>query len=157
MNPAEITFRAATNRDSAQIKEIVFGVLREYHLSPDCGGTDADLNDIEANYLKRGGAFEVLETPEKRIVGTVGLYPVNRETIELRKMYFAPEIRGLGLGKQTLKRMIETARGLGFRQIYLETNSRLKEAIELYKKFGFSEIDEKHAARCDQAFVLELR
>lgn len=157
MKREEITFRAATNCDAAQIKEIVFGILREYGLSPDCGGTDADLNDIEANYSNRGGAFEVLETADKRIVGTVGLFPVNKETVELRKMYFTSEIRGLGLGKQTLKRMIETAEKLGFRRIYLETNSRLKEAIGLYKKFGFNEIDEKHAARCDQAFILELK
>jgi ribosomal protein S18 acetylase RimI-like enzyme len=52
--------------------------------------------------------------------------------------------------------MIERAADLGFKRIYLETNTRLKEAIGLYRKFGFIETDEKHAARCDQAFILEL-
>ena len=156
MKSNEITFRLATNRDGEKIKQIVFGVLREYGLEPDCSGTDADLNDIEANYGGRGGLFEVLETPAGEIVGTVGLYPITAETVELRKMYFAREIRGLGIGKQTLQRMVERAAGLGFKRIYLETNTRLKEAIGLYRKFGFTETDEKHAARCDQAFILEL-
>jgi putative acetyltransferase len=156
MKSDEITFRAAANRDGEKIKQIVFGVLREYGLEPDCAGTDADLNDIEANYNERGGLFEVLETIQGEIVGTVGLYPITRETVELRKMYFAKEIRGLGLGKQTLQRMIERAAGLGFNRIYLETNTRLKEAIGLYRKFGFTETGEKHAARCDQAFILKL-
>ncbi|MDQ4121620.1 MAG: GNAT family N-acetyltransferase [Acidobacteriota bacterium] len=156
MNHEEITFRAATNRDAEKIKEIVFGVLHEYGLKHDSSGTDADLNDIEASYIKRGGLFEVLETPAGEIVGTVGLYPITQETVELRKMYFAKEIRGLGLGKKTLQRMIERAAELDFKRIYLETNSRLKEAIGLYQKFGFKETDEKHAARCDQAFILNL-
>jgi putative acetyltransferase len=157
MNRDEIIFRAATNRDGERIKQIVFGVLREYGLEPDCAGTDADLNDIEANYSNRGGLFEVLETKADKIVGTVGLYPMTAEIVELRKMYFVKEIRGLGLGKQTLGRMIAAARELGFKRIYLETNTRLKEAIALYQKFGFVETEEKHAARCDQAFVLDLK
>ena len=156
MKPNEIIFRQATNQDCETIKKIVFGVLREYGLEPDCGGTDADLNDIEANYSGRGGLFEVLETPAGEIVGTVGLYPITAETVELRKMYFAREIRGLGLGKQTLQRMVERAAELGFKRIYLETNTRLKEAIGLYRKFGFTETDEKHAARCDQGYILNL-
>ena len=106
MNSDEITFRAATNSDDETIKQTVFGVLSEYGLEPDCAGTDADLNDIEANYIKRGGLFEVLETAEGEMIGTVGLYPLTAETVELRKMYFTKEIRGLGLGKQTLQRMI---------------------------------------------------
>jgi putative acetyltransferase len=156
MKPNEIIFRQATNQDCETIKKIVFGALREYGLEPDCAATDADLNDIEANYIRPGGLFEVLETPAGEIVGTVGLYPMTTETVELRKMYFAKEIRGFGLGKQTLARMIECAAELGFKKIYLETNTRLKEAIGLYRKFGFIETEEKHAARCDQAFVLAL-
>ena len=156
MKADEITFRTATNRDGEKIKQIVFGVLREYGLEPDCSGTDADLNDIEANYGGRGGLFEVLETLEGEIVGTVGLYPITTETVELRKMYFAKEIRNLGLGKQTLRRMIQRAEEFGFKRIYLETNTRLIEAIRLYRKFGFTETDERHAARCDQAFILNL-
>lgn len=156
MEPEEIRFRAATNDDCEAIKQIVFGVLGEYGLKPSPATTDSDLDDIEAGYIRRGGVFEVLETADGRILGTVGLYPMNEETVELRKMYFAKELRGRGLGKQALQRMIAAARELGFQQIYLETNSVLKEAIGLYRKFGFIETDEKHADRCDQAFVLKL-
>jgi hypothetical protein len=43
------------------VAELVFGVLAEYGLEPDPETTDADLQDIEANYLQRGGLFEVIE------------------------------------------------------------------------------------------------
>ena len=152
----EIIFRAATNHDGERIRNLVFGVLREYGLEPDPGGTDDDLSDIEKNYIGRGGVFEILEDRQANLLGTVGLYPINSETVELRKMYFEKSLRGKGFGKLTLEKMIEEARRRGFRRIYLETNSVLKEAIHLYEKFGFGPTDEKHAARCDQAYILEL-
>ena len=152
----EIFVRPATNDDAEKVKNLVFGVLREYGLEPEPDGTDTDLDDIEISYFGRGGLFEVLETERGELLGTVGLYPIDSETIELRKMYFAKELRGRGVGKQTLERMIKRAKELGFKRIYLETNSVLKEAIGLYTKFGFVETDEKHALRCDAAFILEL-
>ena len=100
--------------------------------------------------------FEILTDENGALLGTVGLYPVNDETVELRKMYFSPVLRGRGYGKQTLNRMLEKAQQLGFQKIYLETNTVLKEAIGLYQKFGFEPTEEKHSPRCNQAFILNL-
>ncbi|HXG84233.1 MAG TPA: GNAT family N-acetyltransferase [Pyrinomonadaceae bacterium] len=152
----DIFIRPATNRDGEKIRNLVFGVLEEYGLKPDASGTDKDIADIEANYLNRGGLFEVLEDVRGNLLGTVGLYPIDRETIELRKMYFARDFRGKGYGKKTLARMIEKAERLGFEKIYLETASVLKEAVGLYERFGFAPTCEKHSARCDRAYILRL-
>ena len=153
----QVNIRSATNADAESIQTLVYGVLREYGLKSDPNGTDADLSDIETNYLKSGGWFEVLTLEDGRLVGTVGLFPIDDEIVELRKMYFLPVLRGRGLGRQTLQRMIEKGRQLGFKKIYLETNTVLKEAIGLYLKFGFEPTAEKHSPRCDQAFILSLK
>jgi putative acetyltransferase len=152
----ELKIRSANNADRERIEQLVFGILESYGLALDCDGTDKDLSDIEANYLSRGGIFEVLENDDGQIVGTIGLYPLNETTIELRKMYFDPSIRGRGLGKQLLAKMIEKAKNLGYLSIYLETASVLKQAVHIYEKAGFKPVDVKHTPRCDQAFVLEL-
>ncbi len=154
---AEIIIRSATNADCERVQNLVFGVLREYGLEPDLQGTDRDIADIEAHYITRGGIFELLENEEGELLGTCGLYPMTAETVELRKMYFAPELRGRGFGKKTLERMIEKARELRFRKIYLETATVLREAVGLYEKFGFAPTDEKHTPRCDAAYVLDLQ
>lgn len=153
---SEINIRSASNADCEKIQELVFGVLREYDLELDLHGTDLDIADIESNYLKRGGIFELLEDERGNLLGTVGLYPLDGETIELRKMYFAKELRGHGYGKKALARMIERAKELGFKRMYLETASVLKEAVHLYEKFGFVPTGEKHTPRCDQGYVLKL-
>jgi len=152
-----LKIRSATNADRSQIEELVFGILRTFDLALDRDGTDKDLSDIEANYLSRGGIFEVIENSDGQIVGTIGLYPLDETTIELRKMYFDPSIRGRGLGKELLAKMIEKARNMGYMRVYLETASVLKQAVHLYENAGFQPVDVKHTPRCDQAYVLELR
>jgi putative acetyltransferase len=156
-NFSHLTIRSASNRDRGRVAELVFGVLAEYGLEPDPETTDADLQNIEANYLQRGGLFEVIEDNRANLLGSFGLYPVNETTCELRKMYFVPGARGLGLGKYVLERAIARARALGFKQIVLETSSKLIAANRLYTKFGFKPIESDHlAARADQAYRLDL-
>jgi len=153
---AELIIRSASNKDCGRVQTLVFGVLREYGLAPDLEGTDRDISDIETHYIRRGGVFELIEDARGNLLGTCGLYPMNAETVELRKMYFAKKLRGRGVGKKTLSRMIEKAREMGFKKIYLETASVLKEAVALYEKFGFEETDEKHTPRCDAAYKLNI-
>lgn len=153
----EIFIRSADNKDCVKVQNLVFGILDEYGLTVETGGTDADIADIEANYLNRGGAFEVIEDASGNLLGTIGLYPLDAETIELRKMYFDRKLRGRGVGKKMLERMIEKARALGFKRIYLETASVLKAAAALYEKYGFEPTTEGiHSKRCDAAYFLKL-
>ncbi|MEP6911770.1 MAG: GNAT family N-acetyltransferase [bacterium] len=151
------TIRSATNDDCEGVAKLVFGVLEEFHLEADPKTTDADLQDIDANYIQPGGLFEVIEDGRANLLGSFGLYPINKTTCELRKMYFAPSVRGLGLGKYVLQRTIARARELGFKQIVLETSSKLIAANHLYIQFGFKPIESDNlAARADQAYVLDL-
>ena len=150
--------RPANNKDGDNIADLVYGVLREYDLTPDPACTDADIKDIESSYFGRGGKFFVLETEDGSIIGAYGLYPVDEHTCELRKMYLQKAYRGKGLGKFLLEDALSIARQLRFERMILETASVLKEAIALYKSYGFIEYDPQHmSSRCDQAYLLELR
>ncbi|PYS51008.1 MAG: N-acetyltransferase [Acidobacteria bacterium] len=152
-----IVIRTARNQDRERITALVSNVLAEFGLQIDLEEADADLRDIEMSYLKAGGLFEVIEDGEENLLGTVGLYPVDEKTCELRKMYFVPQARGLGLGKYILERAIARAAELGFERIVLETASVLKAANHLYIKYGFRPLDKEHLpARADLAYILDL-
>ena len=153
----DIIIRPATNADCTRVMALVSAVLAEFQLPFEPESKDADLKDIESSYLEAGGIFEVIEDAHGKLLGTYGLFPLNDQQCELRKMYFLPEIRGLGLGKQVLDRAIEHARRLGFTAIVLETISVLKRAIYLYTRFGFVPAKMDHPnARVDQKYILEL-
>ena len=149
--------RPANNNDCDKLASLVYSILQEYCLRPDPECTDADLKDIEHSYFEKGGTFYVLEEKDGSIVGAYGLYPVESRTCELRKMYLHRSYRGKGLGKLLLESALSEARRLGFRKMILETASALKEAIALYKSYGFVEYQPDHlSSRCDQAYMLEL-
>lgn len=156
-NFSRLTIRPATNDDCERVAKLVLDVLAEFGLEVEPDTTDADLKDIEANYLQRGGLFEVIEDADANLLGSFGLYPINKTTCELRKMYFVPSARGSGLGKYALERALARARELGFKQIVLETSSKLLAANRLYAKFGFEPATSDHlASRADQFYTLDL-
>ena len=156
-NPDNVIIRAATNADCDRVIALVSRVLSEFGLPFDLESKDSDLKDLEESYLRSGGSFEVLEDRNGNLVGTYGLFRLDRETCELRKMYFVPEIRGIGLGRRVLERAVDQARMLGYQSIGLETISVLKDAIRLYTRFGFVPIKGAQiSARVDQAYMLKL-
>lgn len=137
--------------DEDSVFQMVKTVLAEYRLSANSDVTDADLKDIQLSYISKGGVFRILES-EGRIVGSYGLYAMSIQSCELRKMYLLPEVRGQGLGKMMMDDAILKAKELKFTEMALETNSRLQEARELYRKYGFTEFIPDHLSdRCDLA------
>ena len=152
-----MNLRPATNADGVAARALVFAALREHGLEPDPEGTDSDFADLEGVYLARGGAFDVLADDAGTIVGTVGLLPVDETTVELRKMYLAPDARGRGLGRRLLDHALARARALGFRRVTLETHTVLKTATALYRSYGFTPYTAGHVSkRCNATLALDL-
>ena len=70
---------------------------------------------------------------------------------EIKRMWVAPEARGLGLGRRLLAELETRAAARGVRTLRLETNRVLTEAISLYRSAGYREVaafnDEPYAHR----------
>jgi len=152
-----LNFRRATNKDTDLVRNIIFKILHEYELKTDTQKTDSDISDIDANYNNNKGIFELLEDDFGNALATVGLFNIDNETCELRKMYLVKSRRGKGYGKLLLSHALENAKELGYKKVVLETASVLKEAIGLYKSFGFKPYCTPHLSdRCDKAYYLDL-
>ena len=152
-----MNLRSATNSDRQAVVELIFNVLKEYGLKSDPSTTDRDILDIEKNYINKNGSFDLLLDNNNKIIATVGLYNIDNETCELRKMYMLKSERGKGYGKQLLEYALDKARELGYKKIILETASVLKEAVGLYEKYGFTRYDPVHlSGRCDQGYFLNI-
>ena len=82
------------------------------------------------------------------------------EVCELKKMYFLPDLRGLGLGKKLLLQCLDAARQLNYQQCYLETVERMHTANLLYQKMGFKKLESAMGCTghsgCDAWYVLDL-
>jgi putative acetyltransferase len=155
--PSGFSIRVATNDDTPAIRAVLLCVRSEYGVLGEIGADDADLDDLELNYFRDGGCFEVVEDTAKRVLGCAGLLPLNPCRAELCKMYLEKSARGLGLGRRLLGDVLAAARRSAFREVWLETNSVLTEAITLYKKNGFELVNSDHLLpRCDVAYLLRI-
>lgn len=59
---------------------------------------------------------------------------------EIKRMWVAPHVRGLGLGRRILVELERRAVEAGVRVVRLETNRALVEAIALYRSHGYREV-----------------
>ena len=95
------------------------------------------------------------------IVGTVALMPTKAPTLmELTKMAVTPKERGQKIGQALLLHCIEFAKMKQLPALLLYSNTKLENAIYLYKKYGFKEIsleDDTPYKRSDIKMLLELQ
>jgi GNAT superfamily N-acetyltransferase len=66
---------------------------------------------------------------------------IDRQTIEIKRMYVTPAYRSQGIAGALLAELENWARELHFSRARLETGSLQPEALHLYKKSGYTIID----------------
>ncbi|MGN6563139.1 MAG: GNAT family N-acetyltransferase, partial [Thermomicrobiales bacterium] len=59
---------------------------------------------------------------------------------ELKRMWVAPQMRGVGLGQRLLNELERHAIAAGVATLRLETNRALTAAIDLYRRSGYQEV-----------------
>ena len=94
------------------------------------------LDEPEAYILHPGGHIW-LATYRGAVVGTCALIKMDAQSYELAKMAVSPAARGLGIGLRLGEAAVAKARALGAGRVYLESNTRLGPALNLYYKLGF--------------------
>lgn len=99
-----------------------------------------ELAGLPGHYGPPGGALFLARDGEGTALGCVALRPFGEDMVEIKRMYVAPEGRGLGLGRALLSTVVEAARKLGAAHIVLDTLPELTAALALYRSAGFEEI-----------------
>ena len=136
--------RAISPADDVQVAGIIRRVMTDYG-AVGCGYSiqDPEVDAMSASYPPPNARFWVIERSGE-VLGCGGFGPLSggpADTCELRKMYFLPALRGLGLGTRLLKLCLDEARAAGYRQMYLETLESMHDARRLYRKHGFEDRD----------------
>lgn len=93
-----------------------------------------------AKYIISEGGHILFAKYNNEIVGTVALITRENNSFELSKMGVLKSCRGLKIGDQLMNAAIDYSKAQGKKQLWLESNRKLKPALSLYYKFGFKEI-----------------
>lgn len=99
-----------------------------------------ELNDLEAKYGAPSGRL-YLALCDGTPSGCIGLRKIDAFNCEMKRLFVRPEFRNLGIAGRLVNRIIDDAREIGYRRMLLDTLPFLDTAVEMYKKYGFYEID----------------
>jgi putative acetyltransferase len=155
--------RPMTAADNPAVAQIIRTVMPEFGASgPGFSIADPEVDAMYEAYTAPRSAFFVLVVDDK-VAGCGGVAPLvggDPDTCELRKMYFLPEARGIGAGREMLALCLRAATDLGFRYCYLETLSAMTAAQRLYERAGFVRLDGPMGAtghfKCNSFYGMQL-
>ena len=115
-----------------------------------------ELKHLEKKYGMPSGRLYLLYVDDK-LAGSVGIRKLDREKCELKRLYVKPEFRGQQLGELLLERMINDARRIGYKYMYLDTLPFLKTALKMYRRFGFEEIERYNDSPIDNTIFMRIK
>ena len=137
--------RRIRQEDDKRIAAIIRGIFDELDMPKEHTVYDEDTTDHQYEVF-RDEPRSVLWVAEENgiVVGSCGTYPTEglpEGWCEIVKFYVDKCARGNGIGTQLFTKSLESARCLGYQTAYLETFPKFGNAIGLYNRLGFRDID----------------
>ncbi|WP_425037615.1 GNAT family N-acetyltransferase [Primorskyibacter sp. S187A] len=132
-----LTIRQAGAEDMAEVARL----MQAYKVSLGLGifdnpGQKAD-EVLPGPYADRGAGI-LLAAQDGRALGVVAFKGIAPGVSEMKRMYVAPEGRGLGAGRALALAVMQAAREAGHTRMVLDTLASLTVARSLYESLGFA-------------------
>lgn len=101
---------------------------------------DEELEDLTVKYgLPEGRLY--LAKINNQVAGCIGLKKIDDKNCEMKRLYVRPAFRGHHIATKLVEKIIYEAKQIGYHYMFLDTLPFLTSAIQIYKGFGFYEID----------------
>ncbi len=105
-------------------------------------GFDVNLSaDPEASDMAHPRGAFLLAMLDGMPIGCIGVKGTDKGYAELKRLWIVPSARGMGLAHRMMAEAEEEARRLGIKCLRLDTNSVLSDAVAMYHKLGWTEIE----------------
>lgn len=110
-------------------------------LDQDLKNKDGDEHSFFSQYNKLDDIKNVVVYYHDSIpVGCGAFKHYDATTVEIKRMFVLPEVRGKGIAYKILQELEDWALELGYSEYILETGQKMIEAIRLYEKAGYHRI-----------------
>ena len=103
-------------------------------------GFEDEVNSLPGKYAPPDGRLYILKYNDK-FSGCIALRKIEDDICEMKRLYLKEDIRGKGIGKELVEKIIKDAKDIGYKKMRLDTiKEKMPNAVALYEKYGFVEI-----------------
>ena len=100
-------------------------------------GLNEELEELPGLYGSTGNSL-LLAFLNGQPCGCLGLRAIDENVGEVVRMYVKPEARGQGIAERLMRQLIENARAMGYKKLFLDSLKRFTAAHKLYEKLSFT-------------------
>ncbi len=133
----KISFKKFSKIDSEKFKSLNLEWLDKYFKVEPID--ELVLNNPKREVIGKGGFIFMIQK-NYNTIGTFAFIKKSEKVYEFSKMAIMPEERGNGYGNMAMEFLIQFAKNKKWSKLILYSNTKLKNSIHLYKKYGFKEI-----------------
>ncbi|NNC70376.1 MAG: GNAT family N-acetyltransferase [Flavobacteriaceae bacterium] len=113
---------------------------------------DHEVLNNSRTYILDNGGYIFFALYQGDVAGTVALMN-EEEGYELSKMAVEPKYQGKKIGQKLMEHCIEFAKEHGWNELLLYSNTKLENAIYIYRKFGFKEVSLQEDSPYDRSNI----
>lgn len=118
---------------------------------------DQEIAELPGDYSPPDGRL-LLAKVEDELAGCVALHKLQPEICEMKRLYLRPKFRGRGLGRFLANAIMAEGRSIGYKMMRLDTvEPAMKDAVALYRKLGFYEIEPYRVNPMPGTLYMEVR
>jgi GNAT superfamily N-acetyltransferase len=148
--------QAESSAQIAQVRELFLEYANSLGFSLCFQSFDQELAGLPGEYSPPDGRLLLAEY-EGQLAGCVALHKISAEICEMKRLYLRPAFRGKGLGRILAERILRDAREIGYQRLRLDTvEPVMKDAVAMYRRLGFKEIEPYRANPMPGTLYMEL-
>jgi ribosomal protein S18 acetylase RimI-like enzyme len=141
----------------AQASELFLEYAQSLGFSLCFQGFDQELANLPGDYAPPDGRL-LLAHYDNQLAASVALHKLEPGICEMKRLYLRPQFRGKGFGRVLADRIIAEARQIGYNRMRLDTvEPVMGDAVAMYRKIGFHEINPYRANPIAGAMYMELQ
>jgi ribosomal protein S18 acetylase RimI-like enzyme len=143
-----------TDEEISGAKKLIVAYIQWLNQDLSFQNIDDELSNFPDKYSEPRGTF-LIAKENSEVIGCVGIKKLENSICEMKRLFVNDRYRGNGVGKKLVEMIAEEAKRKHYEKMRLDTLDIMEEALNIYRKNGFYEIEPYYSNPADGVVYLE--